>query len=186
MRRAPLAVGLLVAAVTACATPGGGPGDREAPVDAPPAAQAWALDDGVVTDEEYRKAVDDFVLCVRAAGYAVEDPVLSPVDGLSLIYEITPAGDPTVYNDAVQKCNLSTMSHIEPRYVEPRHQRMDDRLRPVVANCLRDHGVATTGREENVVDFDARARNDDLLMECVLHAVDEVFPELPKVITIRK
>ncbi|WP_089958680.1 hypothetical protein [Lentzea xinjiangensis] len=177
---------LVVVAITACATSDEGLGDRRVPVGGPPAAQSWALDDDTVTDAEYRKAVDDFVLCVRAAGYAVTDPALSPVDGLSLIYRITPAGDPAAYNDIVQTCNIGTMSHIEPRYVEPRHQRMDNRLRPVVAGCLRDRGIATSGQEENVVDFDARTENDDLLMECVLHAVNEVFPELPDVITIRK
>ena len=178
MRRVPLGVGLLLVAITSCTPPEGGTGGQGAPADPPPAAQAWALDDGVVTDEEYSKAVNDFVQCVRDAGYVVEDPVLSPVDGLSLIYKITPSGVPETYNNAVQKCNLDTMSHIEPRYVEPRDQQMDEQLRPVVANCLRDRGVVLTAREENVVDFDASAGNDDLLVECVLRAVDEVFPEL--------
>lgn len=178
--------GLLIVMAAGCTATTEPSNEDGAPIDNPPAAQAWALNDGTVTEDEYRKAVTEFVVCVRAAGYAIDDPVLSPVDGLSLIYDIIPAGDPITFNTAVQDCNLATISHIEPRYVEPRHQHMDDRLRPAVDKCLRGHGVTTTGQEENIIDFGMRTENDDLLLGCVLPAVREVFPTAPKTITIRK
>src|SRR5687768_11150508 len=99
MRFVSLTVGLVLAAVTGCslAAGDGGQGNPVGPVDEVPAGQQWALGDGVVSAAEYRTAVERFRACVQAGGYQVGTPVTSPIDGLSLVYDITPSGEPQRY-----------------------------------------------------------------------------------------
>jgi hypothetical protein len=180
------ALALLLAFVTACtpaAVDDGGRGTTEPEY---PAAQAWALDDGVVTDSEYRTAVDGFVSCMRDAGYSVTDPVLSPIDGLTLLYDLDFSGDPDVWNVKVEECNLGNVSHIEPSYVEQREQVMDPKLRSATAQCLTRKGIEPTGHEHNVTDFyDTAGKQEDAARECVGKAMLEEFPDYPNFIKIR-
>jgi hypothetical protein len=184
MRLMSLAVGLVLAAVTGCSLATGS-GARGAPVEDALPGQDWALRDGTVTAAEYRTAVDRFISCVRAAGYPVSAPVLSPIDGLSLLYDITPSGEPQKYNDAVQRCNLEHLSLVEPTYVEARTQVMDTKLRPAVAACLRAKGVRVSGTERNAADFAAVAKDKPTVVECITASRQRVFPNLPAVATVR-
>ncbi|UGY94636.1 hypothetical protein [Streptomyces gobiensis] len=184
MRTAPLLIGLMLATATSCAlaTNDGGQGT---PDDVPLPGQRWALRDGTVTAAEYRTAVDRFISCVKEAGYTVGDPVRSPVDGVTLLYHITPTGDPAAYNEAIQRCNLAHLSLIEPAFVEAQRHVMDQELLPVVGDCLRGRDVSLTGKERNVADFAASADDEPMAVECVTEARIKVFPELPDEVPIR-
>ncbi|MET9973339.1 hypothetical protein ABZZ80_47770, partial [Streptomyces sp. NPDC006356] len=155
------------------------------PDDGPLPGQEWALRDGKVTAAEYRTAVDRFTSCVKEAGYPVSDPVRSPVDSVTLIYDITPSGEPEVYNEAVQRCNLSHLSLIEPTFVEAQRQVMDKKLRPAVADCLRDRGAALTGEERNIAEFAAAVTDESMAVECVTRARIKIYPGLPDEVPIR-
>lgn len=102
--------------------------------------------DGVVTLAEYHMVVDRFITCARDAGYEVSEPVLSPIDGLRLLYSIAPSGEPRIYNDAVQSCNLSHISLTEPAFVESQSQVMNETLRQAVVTCLQDQGPQQRAR----------------------------------------
>ncbi|GAB1514391.1 hypothetical protein [Actinophytocola sp. KF-1] len=183
--KATCGLALLLALATACspAVDDGGRGTTEPEY---PAAQAWALADGVVTESEYRTAVDGFVSCMRDAGYQVTDPVLSPVDGLSLLYDLEFSGDPAAWNAKVEECNLGHVSHIEPSYVEEREQVMHPELRSATARCLNGKGVRLNGREHNVKDFyEAAGEQEDAARECVRVAMVEEFPDYPRYVRIR-
>ncbi|WP_327320154.1 hypothetical protein [Streptomyces sp. NBC_01235] len=185
MRRATIVVaGILAAAVVGCAPADNG-GGQEPPGDIPLPGQEWALADGKVTAAEYRTAVDRFVSCVRDAGYAVSDPVRSPADNLTLIYDITPSGEPDTYNKAVQTCNLADLSLVEPTFVEAHQQVMDKALRVAVSDCVKRRGVRLTAQERNLADFAASAKDDTKVVDCVTGQWRRVYPKLPTVVPLR-
>ncbi len=172
----------MLAMITGCA-PAAEDGDGGAP--SYPAAQAWALNDGTVTDEEYRQAVDGFAKCVREAGFPVADAVLSPVDGLTLLYGIPPTGDPDAWSKAVEDCNLAHISHVEPTYVEAREQKMTPELRDATARCLRDERVRVAGTERNVKEFVDTAGKSAEVLKCVSASAQRLYPDLPGFLRIR-
>lgn len=179
MRAATILAAGFLAAVVGCAP--AHDGGRDAPLP----GQKWALEDGTVTGAEYRTAMNRFISCVRDAGYPVSAPVISPTDNLTLIYDITPGGDPDTYNDAVQTCNLAHLSLVEPTYVEARPQLMAEPLRKAVANCLERQGVRVTSQERNLADFAASARSETKVVDCVTSQRARVYPELPSAVPLR-
>lgn len=182
MRRATIVVAGILAAVAGCAPADGG---QEHPGDIPLPGQEWALGNGKVTAAEYRTAVDRFVSCVRDAGYSVSDPVLSPADNLTLIYDISPSGDPDPYNEAVQTCNLSHLSLVEPTFVEARPQVMDTALRVAVSDCLKRQDIRVTAKELNLVDFAASADDETKVVDCVTGQWARIYPKLPGDVPLR-
>lgn len=180
MRRATLIVAVILAAVSGCAPDGG-----QATGDIPLPGQQWALEDGRVTAAEYHTAMGRFVSCVKDAGYPVTRPVLSPADNLTLIYDITPSGEPDTYNDAVQKCNLSHLSLVEPTFVEARPQVMDEPLRTAVGDCLRRQGARPTGRERNLADFRRSVKDETRVVDCVTGQWARVYPKMPPAVPLR-
>nr|WP_073753892.1 hypothetical protein [Streptomyces sp. CB03234]OKK06154.1 hypothetical protein AMK26_08785 [Streptomyces sp. CB03234] len=183
MRRAMLVVALLLATVSGCAQ-AGLDGGREAG-DIPLPGQDWALKDGRVSAAEYRTAMGRFVSCVRDAGYPVSEPILSPADNLTLIYDITPRGEPKTYNNAVQSCNLSHLSMVEPTFVEGRAQVMDAPLRAAVGDCLSRRGVVLTGKERSLKAFARSARDETRVVDCVTGQWARVYPTLPAEVPLR-
>jgi hypothetical protein len=184
MRKAAIVVAGILAAVSGCAA-ADARGGQENSGDISLPGQAWALGNGKVTAAEYRTAVDRFVSCVRDAGYPVSEPVLSPADNLTLLYDITPSGEPDRYNKAVQDCNLSHLSLIEPTFVEARRQVMDRSLRAAVGACLRRQGVSLTARERSLSDFAVSAKADTKVVDCVTGQWANVYPELPAAVPLR-
>lgn len=150
------------------------------------AAQAWALGDGIVTDAEYRGAADKYIGCMADAGYSATKPVVSPIDGLTLLFDIEPFGDPAVYNEKLDYCNGQHFSWIEPTFVEARKQVMAAPLREATVACLRDKGFKPTGAESSVGEFRKTADDSvDAAMACVMSAAAALYPELPETLKIR-
>lgn len=177
--------GVVLAAVTGCSSVAEGAGPDSLGID-PEVEQAWALGDGVVDRHEYRTAMARFVSCLADSGYQVTEPVLSPIDQLTLLYDIVPEGDPDTWNRNVEICNLRHISHIEMVYVEAQEQVMDESLRSAAAGCLSEKGVVLTGDERAVEDFVLAAGGDGATaMDCVLVSARRLFPELPSAVRIR-
>ncbi|SEF37492.1 hypothetical protein SAMN05421837_11452 [Amycolatopsis pretoriensis] len=140
----------------------------------------------MVTETEYRTSIDGFVSCMRNAGYAVTDPVLSPIDGLTLLYDLHPSGDPDAWNKKVDECDSGFVSQIEPAYVESREQVMAPVLRSATATCLTDGGIRLSGSEHNVKDFvDAAEGAGDKVMRCISTAMKRLFPDYPGFLKVR-
>lgn len=151
-----------------------------------PEAQAWALDDGVVTESEYHTAIDGFVSCMRAAGYSVTDPVVSPIDGLTLLYDLNPSGSPDAWNEKLEECDTSYVSMIEPTYVEARDQVMEPSLQAATARCLSEKDIRVGGNERNVKDFvDSADEPGNVIMQCVTPAMRQLFPDYPGFLKVR-
>nr|WP_240982696.1 hypothetical protein [Streptomyces sp. S3(2020)] len=179
---------LTAVAVAACSPGtdnGTDSGTQGANEDVPLPGQQWALRDDRVTAGEYRTAITRFLACIQDSGYRTGDPVISPIDGLSLLYDITPSGDPTTYNDRVQRCNLSHLSMIEPTYVESHRKVMTQPLRRAVGECLEDRGVKVSGTEHNATDFATTARDEPVVVECVTETRQQLYPDLPDFAVVR-
>jgi hypothetical protein len=143
-------------------------------------AQAWALGDGIVTQEEYHTAVDRFIACMRDAGFESTKPIVSPIDGATLLYDVIPGGDPAAWNETIDRCNTHHVSRIEPAYVESQDHVMVAPLRQAVAGCVTSKGFKLAGEERNATDFVAAAGGQARpVMECVVEMARELFPELP-------
>ncbi|WP_179118083.1 hypothetical protein [Saccharothrix sp. ALI-22-I] len=139
-----------------------------------------------MSENEYRDAIEAFRSCVRDAGYPVGEPVLSPVDGLTLLYDIPPTGEPDAWNRKVEECNLAHVSHIEPAYVEAREQTMVPTLRDAAVECLRDKGFTPKGTERNVKELvDSTGETANVAMECVTNSLRRLFPQVPGFLKIR-
>jgi hypothetical protein len=182
-----LAAGLAAAAITGRVLTSGDGGRGPTPLDTPdtPEGQVWALEDGAVTGDEYHTAVDRFLACVRQAGYGTGEPARSPVDGVTLVYDMDRTGDPQAFNNSVQACNLAHVSAIEPAFVESQPQTMDDRLRREVARCLRSKGHAVSGRERNARELAAAAVDGTVVIDCTADALQFLYPGLPSEVTVR-
>ncbi|MDQ0596530.1 hypothetical protein QF037_000875 [Streptomyces canus] len=180
-----LATALLTAAAVAACAPGTDSGAQGANEDVSLPGQQWALRDDRVTAGEYRTAITRFLACVEDSGYRTGAPVTSPIDGLSLLYDITPSGDPATYNDRVQRCNLGHLSMIEPTYVEQHRKVMDQPLKRAVGECLEGRGVRVSGTEQNATDFAVTARDEPVVVECVTETRQQLYPDLPDFAVVR-
>jgi hypothetical protein len=174
-----LLVSLLICSLTAC-TRSQGANELD-----PAHKQNWALSDGVVSSAEYAHAVETFINCVRAAEYQVSEPVISPIDKLTLVYDLSLTGDPTRFNNTVQDCNIAHLAFIEPAYIEANVQTMDMRLRQAVADCLTSRGITITGLERNFPDFKNKTKDENVTLDCIIYWTHELFPELPDAIPVR-
>jgi hypothetical protein len=185
MRIAAMLAAVLLS-VTGCASVASD-GDRGVPAIDPLQAQAWALGDGVVTEDEYRTAVEKFRSCMKDSGYTVTPPVLSPIDGLTLLYDAIPTGDVKTWNVKIEECNLTTVSHVEPGYVESHTQVMDEKVRRATIDCLVAKGIKTSGTERNIQEFQAVAAKNkkETIMGCIMKSARDIYPDLPHQITVR-
>jgi hypothetical protein len=180
-----LCVGLLATLLAGCAGHATTSGPASSEPD-PKVAQAWAIGDGSVTEQEYRQAVDRYVSCMSDAGYAPGKPAISPVDGLTLLFDIEPIGVPAVWNATIDRCNLTNLSDVEPMYIEAREQVMEPRLREATRKCLSAHAVPLTGSEHNVTEFVRSAGGSmQTVMGCVNPALRKLFPALPHELKVR-
>jgi hypothetical protein len=186
MRVKTIIVGLLACLISGCSGPTDAEQPEPEPVDTVPASQNWALGDGKVDEKEYRKALDDFMTCMKDAGYESVGPVLSPLDGLTLLFEVQPSGEPAVYNAKIEECNSRHLSWIEPGYVEAGTQVMDDKVRLATVKCLEAKGLKLTGTETNVTEFvESAGGSTTVVMPCAIDAAKKLYPELPNEVNVR-
>ncbi len=129
-----------------------------------------------------------FILCVRDAGYKVGQLHRSPVDGLTLIYDIVPSGSQARYNARTEACSGEHLSLIEAGYVESHRQTMDAPLRRAVIRCLHRRGLPPRASARNFLDLhaaSAKVEEKNVLLDCVITHTHRLFPHLPDYITIR-
>jgi len=181
-----VALALLAVLVAGCSNPAAS--GRHTRTPDPSTSQRWAFSDGSVTSYEYATAIHRFVSCVRAAGYKVGTLHRSPVDGLTLIYDIAPSGPPARYNARTEACSRRHLSLIEPRYVESHRQTMNATLRRAVSRCLRRRGLHPNTSAHSFSEFLAastKVEQKNALLNCVGRHTQRLFPDLPDYVPIR-
>lgn len=140
--------------------------------------QLQVLQDGRVTKDEYELAVSATINCYRAQGHNIADPVLSPVNGLILLFN-KPAQSSNVSSAPVD-CSDIYLRLVERSYRETHENRMNKELRDRVSECLRDRGLRPSGDEDSADDYYAEfgERNFGDMIECIGEEASKLFPHL--------
>lgn len=142
--------------------------------------------DGEVSADEYREGVDMFVTCMTDRGYTTTDPVVSPVDGLSIIVEPDPSGKSSdVYGADLEECRMY-MGALEAMFPITHTQVMDEPLLVAVTACLTGKGEivpegARNYPEMQPADFEFDSPWKRAFDQCLVDNVFTLYPDLPGV-----
>ncbi len=139
--------------------------------------------DGEVTGEEYREGVDMFVTCMNDRGYTTTDPILSPVDNLSIMVEPDPAGKSMdVYGPDLEECRMY-MGQLEAMYPITHTQVMDAPLLVAIKACMAEVGEpvpedASNYPEMKPADLTFESPWNIVFGECLTKNVFTLYPDL--------
>lgn|GEM_PF-3775646 len=126
--------------------------------------------------------------CYRAQGVWVDESVVSPVDGWSLVrdssYDGLDVENDTVLIDALNACaDEWDISFLQLAYEVTHGDVMAEPLLRWMRECLTDAGLEVTGAERSAADF---ARGDvaeggraGVARTCLAEGVAELYPDLP-------
>lgn len=107
-----------------------------------PAAQARAIDDGVITDKEYKTSVARTITCMRKAGYAVPRGPRTAADGRLTWSYSAPPGDLQRASATYWGCYNEESRLIERLFLRVIPSQEDQKaVREQVRQCLIAHGV---------------------------------------------
>lgn len=143
--------------------------------------------DGELTEDEYYAAALRLQNCYSDQGVAIEGPVVSPVDQLTLEFaypeslsSISDSGEAEL-----NKC-IDQWIPVIAAYTATHDAQMDESLRVAVLDCLTEAGYMTTGEEITSADFMGDSDSDGgqqkkVAEECIVTNATRLFPDLPKV-----
>ncbi len=200
MRRHALLIGVALGGggmvLSAC-----GPGDDESEVvrelvyqsvaeaEAEARANGWdsqvrLLEDGVVTAAEYEQAIDNTRACAERGANGITEPVLSPVDNLTLEFGF-PIGamaeeDVWAVSDDCSQQHLWT---VQAAYVSTHDAVMDVDIRVDTLACMADHGHPIAAEVRNAREMASRIGRDaeSQLAECISDVTLRLRPELESI-----
>ncbi|GAA1230123.1 hypothetical protein GCM10009588_03550 [Microbacterium phyllosphaerae] len=145
--------------------------------------QAERLEDGKVTFDEYQAAFNDLSACLNDAGITVSEPVISPVSNDR--YEFTMdvgSLDMNVGAKLSDECAAEHWTSVSQGYMFTKTPVMDVGVRDATVPCLEEDGLKPTGEESNAFEFVSLPDADpDKVTECIMLAVEDVYPGLPSV-----
>ena len=108
-----------------------------------PASQARVLDDGVITNTEYRDSVKRTVTCMQNAGYSVPQGPRTAADGRLTWSYATPRGDVQRASSTYWGCYNHESRLVERLFLGAIPSQDDQSaVREQVRQCLIAHGVA--------------------------------------------
>lgn len=140
--------------------------------------------------EEYSEAFEVFQECMVSRGHRVTDPVVSPVDGMQIIYEATAGtNSKKTYEADFNECYFP-FGEVEADFFVTEQPRMTEPLRNEVQTCMGAEGLelsdsaASTNamREELGVDVSEpldRSDTAQTLNKCIVSAAKELYPDIP-------
>jgi hypothetical protein len=186
---------LVVCSLAACAPPG--PSEQTTPEKLKAMSeqyraqgfteQADALEDGKITEDEYRAAYENLDRCITDAGYALTEMHLSPIDGATYLFAFDSSGrDRDVASQEMGECQDRYWSGVSAGYQDLVPVKMDEALRQSALDCMRDKGYDVTGDEKTPLELGgpdpvSNGNPSDrwtAAQECLLDAQGELFPEI--------
>lgn len=149
------------------------------------ASQAKRLADGKVTFGEYQAAFNELSACLRTAGIAVSEPVISPVSNDRYEFTMdTGSLNRGVASKLSDECSAKNWTSVSQGYMFTRTPVMDIAVRHHTVACLEKKGMRPSGHEKNAFELAALPdMNRDVLTNCILAAVDKLYPGL-KAVTV--
>lgn len=142
------------------------------------------LDDGDITRVELDEAARGFQDCYLAQGLTLDDPVLSPVDNVTLEWPF-PEIPQDSNSEAVTKCSQQ-WSIAAAAYSATHESFMEPGLSAYVAECLVDQGYEINSEASKVLDFVGDPLKDNgaqraAAEQCIYDGALKLFPDLPGV-----
>lgn len=147
--------------------------------------QAEALEDGIVTSQEYDLAFDRLASCLNLRGFTVTSPVVSPVDGVA--YEFSSDFGTRDLDSALadlDDCETTHWRSVSMAYELSREPVMDPTLVEASTRCLKEQGYTPNGDERNVADLvrSIGEEEDSIVIDCVHGEAIRLYPELPSLV----
>lgn len=142
--------------------------------------QAAILADGVVTRAEYEQALDDTRACAERDGNGITDPVLSPIDNLTLEFGF-PQGAMTeddVWEMSDQRLQRYFWS-VQNGYQSTHDAAMDADILGASLSCMRERGHTIAGEVTNAGQMAVQvSREGELeLAECISESAMRLRPD---------
>lgn len=150
-------------------------------------ANAQAMEDGELTEDEYRAAARRYQECYRDEGIVLPEPILSPVDNVTLEWDFpdTAFSSDAQISEALEICT-SQWTPVSLAYGATHEQHIDPLLLAATRECLQDAGFDTPDDAARVADLVGDPSNDSgqqrsATEKCLIDEAFELFPELPAV-----
>lgn len=146
--------------------------------------QADVLEDGTITDAEYRRLFSLFEECVARERVALDPPAVSPIDGRRMLWwpkDNVPFKTEREF-DAVTRCQVRYIADADNMVIEePR--RMAEPLRRHLATCLRSKGVDLAPTDDDIRKIMSVATKEHAedVATCISERVLELFPDIKSV-----
>jgi hypothetical protein len=150
--------------------------------------QVAALEGGEIsaaTIREFERGLDD---CYRSHGVWVGEPVVSPIDGWSIIRDSSYDGldieNDEALNEALGACYEEwEIGFLQMAYEVTHDDVMAEPLLHWMRECCADAGLEVSGDERNARDFAAvdgiQGGNIGAVRGCIESGMAELYPEIP-------
>lgn len=109
---------------------------------------ADALEDGVISMDEYLASAGRYQSCLRELGIVIGGPDLSPVDNVTLLWALP---DDVAGGEEVASGSKSCAEQWQPvagAYLDSHSERMNDDLQKAVGTCMIAAGYDLSGEEK--------------------------------------
>lgn len=153
--------------------------------DAGAEANAEAMEDGELTEDEYRAAARRYQECYRDQGIVLPEPVLSPVDNVTLEWDFP---DTAISTETAAKLEVCTgqWTPVSVAYGATHDQFIDPLLLAATRTCLSDAGFDTPEKSVRVADLVGDPSKDSgrqsaAAEKCLIAQAFKLYPTLPAV-----
>lgn len=150
-------------------------------------ANAEAMDDGELTEDEYRAAARRYQECYREQGIVLPEPVLSPVDNVTLEWDFPDtafsSGEET--GEALELCTQQ-WTPVSVAYGATHDHHTDPLLLAAARECLKEQGFDTPEDAVRVADIVGDPNTDSgrqsaAAEKCLIDEAFKLYPDLPAV-----
>lgn len=139
------------------------------------------LDDGEVTDEEYFEAARSFQSCIRETGVVLPAPEVNPVDGVTLVFDMTEVVELSGANATKSQECEQQWQPVMLGYTSTHIAKMDEALLFAVAECMKLTGFMIPEDASNVADIVGNPASDGgeqrgIAENCTYAEAERLFP----------
>lgn len=144
--------------------------------------QVAALEDGVITVDEYGELNGKFLDCARKSGLQVSDTDVSPVDGFSSFNQISweKVGEKAGAK-AFDRCTETYLSEATPAMVNFGEWATPEEVLLPMRECVEGHGLVSDKNATNYRDLFLSVSGKDISVEilnrCLSDAIEDAYGE---------
>lgn len=142
-----------------------------------------ALSDGEVTPSEYQESIDRTRACLRDMGIDTTEPMLNPVDSLTLLFDFATSEDAVKATEG-PTCQDEYQNLTEIAYLSTHQARMDAAFSALLKACVEAQGATIEGTPDRYREYvDAVGQeNLDLLVGCATESARTINPNAPSLV----